>query len=134
MSALSNTYENSTLDHLLGTATLTSPTTVYVALFTSAAGLETDVSGDWTEITTSGSAYARQSATFASAASGSAATNANITFSAATADWGTISHVAVMDAATGGSVIVFGALDVAKEILNGDQFLITTGNLTITLD
>jgi hypothetical protein len=39
-----------------------------------------------------------------------------------------------MDAATGGSVIVWGALDVAKEILNGDQFLITTGNLTITLN
>tara|TARA_R110000772_G_scaffold17682_1_gene49175 strand:+ start:333 stop:737 length:405 start_codon:yes stop_codon:yes gene_type:complete len=134
MSALSNTYENSTLDHLLGTAALTSPSTVYVALFTSAAGLETDVSGDWTEITTAGSAYARQSATFAGASSGSSATNANITFSAATADWGTISHVAVMDAATGGSVIVYGALDVAKEILNGDQFLITTGNLTITLD
>jgi hypothetical protein len=134
MSALSNTYENSTLDHLLGTAALTSPSAVYIALFTSSNGLEEDNSADWDEITTSGSAYSRQSATFASAASGSAATDANVTFSAATTDWGTISHVAVMDAATSGSVIVWGALDVAKEILNGDQFLITTGNLTITLN
>ena len=131
MSALSNTYENSTLDHILGTAALTSPSAVYVGLFTASTGLEEDSSGTWVEVT--GGSYARQEATFASASSGSATTSANITFPAATANWGTISHVAVMDASTAGHVIVWGALDVAKEILNGDQFIITSGNLTVTL-
>ena len=44
MSALSNYSEKALLDHLLGTATFTKPTTVYVALFTAS-----DSTGDTLE-------------------------------------------------------------------------------------
>ena len=136
MSALSNIYENSTLDHILGTATLTSPSAVYVGLFkstvdnaTTLANLEDNIQTD--EV--SGGSYARVVATFDSSVAGSASNTSDITFTTATANWGEVSHIAVMDAATGGSVIVAGALDTAKTIESGDTFEITTGNLTVTL-
>ena len=136
MSALSNIYENATLNHLTGTATLTSPTTVYVGLFkstvdaaTTLANLENNTQSD--EV--SGGSYARVAATFDSAASGSTSTSADVTFATATQNWGEVTHISVMDAATGGSVIVAGQLDTAKTIESGDTFEITTGNLTVTL-
>lgn len=141
MSALSNEYENKLLDHSLGTAALTAPSTVYVALFTSdpstgatSENLEANIVTD--EVSSSGTSYARQAATFTAAASGSASNDANITFPTATANWGTITHVAVMDdysSAGDDGVIYYGALDTAKIIETGDTFQITTGNLTITL-
>jgi hypothetical protein len=136
MSALSNTYENSTLDHLMGTATLTSPSTVYVGLFkstvdaaTTLANLEANTQTD--EV--SGGSYARVAATFSSASSGSTSNSADITFTTATANFGEVTHIAILDASTGGEVIVAGALDTAKTIESGDTFEITTGNLTVTL-
>jgi hypothetical protein len=136
MSALSNAYENSVLDHILGTASLTSPAAVYVGLFkstvdeaTTTANLEAGTLTD--EI--SGGSYARVAATFDSAASGSTSNDGNITFTTAAANWGMITHIAVLDASTSGNVIVHGVLDVEKQIDTGDTFQITTGNLTITL-
>jgi hypothetical protein len=136
MSALSNTYENSTLDHLMGTATLTSPSTVYVGLFkstvdaaTTLANLEANTQTD--EV--SGGSYARVAATFSRASSGSTSNSADITFTTATANFGEVTHIAILDASTGGEVIVAGALDTAKTIESGDTFEITTGNLTVTL-
>lgn len=131
MSALSNAYENAVLNHLFTNTALTSPTTVYVGLFTSN---PTDA-GTGTEV--SGGSYARVAATFAPASGGSITTNADVSFTTATADWGTISHIGVFASLSGAAstdMIVHGALDVSKEILSGDTFVITSGNLTITLD
>ena len=75
MSAMSDYLENEILDHILGTGAYTAPTTVYVGLST--ATLADDASG--TEL--SGSGYARQSATFNAAASGTADNSAAIEFS-----------------------------------------------------
>lgn len=143
MSALSNSYENLLLDHSLGTASLTAPSTVYVALFTSdpstgstSENLEQGILTN--EVSDAGTGYARQTATFTSASGGSASNTANITFPTALANWGTITHVAVVesdqtDSAGQGEVIYYGLLDTAKIIETGDQMQITTGNLTITL-
>ena len=140
MSAASNFLEKKLLDHALATAAYTAPTNVYVALFTNTSGnagtnLEAGTLTD--EISTSGTAYARQQATFngASSGPGSASTNATITFPTATANWGTITHIAIMDGNTAGSdnVLFWGQLDTSKLIETGDTFVITTGNLTITL-
>ena len=87
------------------------------------------------EVSTSGTAYGRQSVTFAAASSGTSATNATVTFSAATASWGTITHVAVMDGGTAGAgnVLFWGRVTTAKTIDSGDTFQVTSGNLTISL-
>ena len=138
MSAASNYLENKLLDHTLkyGTAPYVGASTIYLALFNNtstntAANLEAGTLSD--ETSSGGTAYARQTVTFATASSGSSATNATVTFPAATANWGTITHVAVMDAITSGNVLFWGAVTTSKTIETGDTFQVTSGNLTISL-
>jgi len=140
MSAASNYLENKLLDHTLryGTAPYTGATTLYLALFnnTSTNALTNLEAGTLTdEVTTSSSAYARQTITFAAAASGSSASSATVTFPTATASWGSITHIAVMDGATAGAgnVLFYGAVTTAKTIDTGDTFQVSSGNLTIAL-
>jgi hypothetical protein len=146
MSAASNRTEDLTLDFWLkaNSQSTTAPTTVYVGLFTSADStggtsdnLEEGILTN--EVSTSGTAYVRKAVTFGAITNGSCSNDANITFDTATANWGTITHVAVMDidstsdSAGAGNVLFYGALDTAREILTDDTFQITTGNLTVTL-
>lgn len=137
MSAASNYLENELLDHVLrgSGGAYTAPTTLYLALFTSDGGLETNTTGDQTEISTSGSAYSRQSIAFNDASSGSASNSATVTFSAATANWGTVTHVGITDNATAGSgnILFHGAVTTSKTIESGDTFQVSSGNLTISL-
>jgi hypothetical protein len=136
MSAASNYLENKVLDHVLRVASYTQPSGLWLALFNNtsgnaAANLEAGTLTD--ETSTSGTAYVRKTVAFASASGGSSATNATVTFDAATANWGTITHVAVMDASTSGNVLFWGAVTTSKTIETGDTFQVTSGNLTISL-
>jgi hypothetical protein len=138
MSAASNYLENKLLDHTLryGTAPYTGVSTLYLALFNNTSGnavtnLEAGTLTD--EVTTSASAYSRKAVTFAAASSGSSASSATVTFDTATASWGSITHIAVMDAETSGNVLFYGAVTTAKTIDTGDTFQVSSGNLTIAL-
>tara|TARA_R100000700_G_scaffold18209_1_gene24876 strand:+ start:130 stop:516 length:387 start_codon:yes stop_codon:yes gene_type:complete len=126
MSAMSDFLELEVLDHVLGTGSYTMPTTVRIGLSTGSFG--DDNSG--TEL--SGSGYARQAITFAAASSGSAATNATVTFPTATGSWGAVSHWAIFDAASGGNLLIHGAFATPKTITSGDVLRINSGDLTVT--
>lgn len=128
MSAMSDYLENEILDHILGTGAYTMPTTVYVGLSTGSFG--DDNSG--TEL--SGSGYARQSATFNAAASGTADNSAAIEFPAATASWGTVSHFGIFDASSAGNLLIHGSFSTAKTIATGDILKISAGDLDISAD
>lgn len=128
MSAMSDYLENEILDHILGTGAYTMPTTVYVGLSTGSFG--DDNSG--TEL--SGSGYARQSATFNAAASGTADNSAAIEFPAATGSWGTISHFGIFDASSAGNLLIHGSFSTAKTIATGDILKISAGDLDISAD
>ncbi len=137
MSAASNFTENLALTWLLTSNSATRPTNWYVALFNNTSGnaatnLEAGTLTD--EISTSGTAYARQSASF-TVTNDQAATNATITFPTATSSWGTVTHVAIMDGDTEGSnnVLFWGALTASKTVASSDTFQITSGSLTVTL-
>jgi len=137
MSAASNYLENKLLDHVLTATSFTQPSR-YLALFTNtsgsaAANLEAGTLTD--EVSTSGTAYARQAITFAAASGGSSSSNATVTFPTATANFGTITHVAIMDSDVEGSgnVLFYGAVTTAKTIETGDTFQVSSGNLTISL-
>jgi hypothetical protein len=85
----------------------------------------------------SGNAYARVSTTGAdwNTASGGALDNANdITFPEATGSWGTITHFALFDAATGGNMLAYGALSTPKIIGSGDTAKFAAGDLDVSLD
>ena len=136
MSAASNYLENKLLDHVLKNTSFSQPSFLYLALFTNTSGnaatnLENGTLTD--EVSTSSTGYGRTAITFAAASGGSAASSATVTFSTATSNWGTITHVAIMDAATSGNVLFWGAVTTSKTIETGDTFQVTSGNLTISL-
>lgn len=125
--SFSNHAENLVLDWLLTNGTATRPTAWYVGLFTS------DPTDADTGTEVSGGSYARTAVTFS--VTGNAATNTGgVEFPAATASWGTVSHIAVYDASTSGNMLFHTALDTAKVITDGDVFRIPTGDLDFTLD
>lgn len=139
MSAAADRTENLTLDFWLkaNSQATSAPSTVYVALFNSdtSTGLTSEnlEAGTITDECTGG-AYARQTISFGTISGGSVSSSGNVTFPTATdGNWGTITHVAVMDALTSGNVLFYGLLDTAKEIQSGDTFQITDTNLTVTL-
>lgn len=127
--SLSNTFETHTLNYLFTATSVTRPTAWYVALFTS--NPDEDASG--TEVTTSGTAYVRQSASFT--VSGNTASNSSaIEFPTATASYGTVTHIGVFDASSGGNLIAYAALSTSKAIDTGDVLRIPSSDLDITMD
>jgi hypothetical protein len=86
-----------------------------------------------TEVSTSGTAYARQTVAFTT--SGDTTSNtAAVEYPTATASYGTVSHVGVYDASTAGNLLSYGALTTSKAIATGDVLRIPAGDLDITLD
>lgn len=160
MSAASNYLELKILDHILnfenGSVTVGTgsgyqpPATVYVALFSNSGGgvataLESGTSGtasssDWGYYEINNGSYTRQSVTFAAASSGSCASDSSVTFPVATANYDsagsqgqTVTHIAIMDLSSAGNVLFYGALTTPKTVSSGDQFTISSGNLTVSL-
>jgi hypothetical protein len=124
-------FANLLLDKLLGAQNFTPPATWYAALMTAA---PSDTGGG-TEV--SGGSYARVAVTnnttnFPSASSASLSTGATIDWGTATANWGTITHVAFYDASSGGNLGPWGPLSVATLINSGSSFKITAGNGVFT--
>lgn len=125
--SFSNYLETKVLDHVFTNTAYTSPSAVYVALFTSNPAED----GSGTEV--SGGGYARQAGSF-SVSGNTATTTAAIEYPTATADYGTVTHVGIYDALTSGNLLAYAALTASKNISSGDVFRIPTGDLDITLD
>ena len=125
--SFSNTFETTVLTWAFTTSSATRPTSWYLALYTSAPG----EAGGGTEV--SGGGYARQSVTFT--VSGNEATNSGaIEYPTATGSYGTVTHVGVFDASSGGNLIAYAALATSKVIDTGDVLRVPAGDLDITLD
>lgn len=119
MAALSDYLENKILDHILGGVDFARPANIHFALYTVG---PTD-SGGGTEV--SGNGYSRlamanNSTNFPAASGGSKSNGAAIVFPTATGNWGTITHVGIFDAASGGNLLWHGALSAAKLVESGD--------------
>ena len=126
--SLTNAFETSTLQYLFTTGSVTRPTAWYLGLFTSD---PTETGSAGTEV--SGGGYARKAVTFT--VSGNLATNSGaIEWDAATSSFGTVTHIAVMDASTGGNMIASNALTTAKAVATDDIIRVPAGDLDITLD
>jgi len=125
--SFTNFLETEILDHVFAGSAYTAPATHYLALYTAAPG-ET---GGGTEV--SGGAYARQSVAFTT--SGNTTSNsAAVEYPTATASFGTVTHVGVFDASTGGNLMAYATLSSSKTIDTGDVFRVPAGDLDITLD
>lgn len=131
--SLTDAAENAIIDAVLRGQTLGAPATFYVALDTTACS----DSAAGTEVSTSGTGYARvavtsslanwagtQSAGSTSASSGTGgvtSNNAAITFGAPTASWGSVGWFRLVSASTGGVTWFCQALTSAKTVNNGDS-------------
>lgn len=105
--------------------------TVYLALYTS----NPTANDTGTEV--SGGGYARQPITFGSPTlengKQTIKNNARVEFPVATSDWGTITHIGIRTAATGGTLIAYAELTAPKTINAGDRFVIDLNNGVIKL-
>jgi len=125
--SFTNFLETEILDHVFGGSAYTAPTTLYLALYTAAPG-ET---GGGTEV--SGGAYARQSVAFTTTGN-TTSNSAAVEYPTATSSFGTVTHVGVFDASTGGNLMAYATLSSSKTIDTGDVFRVPAGDLDITLD
>jgi len=131
LSNATNYLEDEVLDHVLGKGTrdFTSPTALFVGLLTAVSDGE---AASWTEV--SGTNYARTAVTFGAASSGSASNSADVEFPAAGAGgFGTVTHIFIADAASGGNALFYGALSASRAVDEADIFTIVAGNLSISL-
>ena len=129
----SDFLEDEILDHVLGNAAYSAPSTVYIALYTA----DPSDSGGGTEVT--GGSYVRLSvtndATSWPAASGGAKSNGiALTFITATASWGTVTAFGIFDAVTTGNLLYCAELTTNKSIDDGDTGEFAVGDLDVTED
>jgi hypothetical protein len=127
MAEISNYLENALINGTIRGTTYTAPSTVYVGLYT------TDPTDANTGTEVSGGSYARTAVTFAAPSNGVTTNNADVTFTQATASWGTVGWIGILDASSSGNLLYHTPLDVAKTIDSGDIFKIATGSLSVTL-
>lgn len=133
------------------------PATVYVALFADSGSAATPALESGTSATGSGNSnwghfeinngsYSRQSISFSAAGipggstTGTITSNLTVSFPVASADYDTagatgnvVTHIALMDDIAAGNVLFYGALTTPKTVSAGDQFTISSGNLSISL-
>ena len=126
MAAFSDYLEGAVLDATLRNTSYSSPSSVFLALFTS----DPTDAGSGTEC--SGTNYARQSVAF-SRTNAVASNSSAIEFPTAGGSWGTITHFGVLDASSSGNLLYHGALTASKSITTGDIFRVPSGDLDITL-
>lgn len=127
---LSTYLVNKLVNHCYRNTTFTSPATVYAALFTSTATPTELLAGTLTNEVTGGS-YARVALTIGAPTAG-VSTASTVTFTTATAGWGVVRYVAIMDASTAGNLLSDAQLSSDVTINNGNTFQFNSGSLTVS--
>ena len=131
MGSFSDYWEDEILDHIFGQGSYTPPT-IYVGLSTAdpgddGAGLSEPTGNGYGRVATSASDWA--------SASGGSLENADtIEFDEATGSWGTVTHFALFDAASGGHLLAHGTLTQSKAVGSSDTARFATGDITVSLD
>ena len=129
MAGFSDYLEDKVLEHVFGGNAYSAPSTLYVALYTSA---PSDTGGG-TEV--SGGGYVRKTSTFnVSGTNPTTASNAGaVEYPTATADYGTVVAVGIFDASSSGNLLAYANLTTSKVVSTGDVFRFNTGDLDVTL-
>ena len=122
MSAASDYLESKLRDHVLRNIAYTSPTTVYMGLYTVA---PTDAGGG-TEVV--GGSYARKVVSFgAGAGAGEANSTADVDFTNMPA--GTVVAAGIFDALTTGNLLLWALLSASKTLAAGETLSFTAGDI-----
>jgi hypothetical protein len=127
MAEISNYLENALINGTLRGTTYTAPAAVYLGLYTS------DPTDANTGSEVSGGSYVRKAITFGAPSNGVSLNTAAVEFDQATASWGVVGWIGILDASSSGNLLYHTPLDLAKTIDTGDIFKINIGNLSVTL-
>ncbi len=129
----SDYLENKLLDHVLGNTEFDQPTALYMGLYTADSYLEDNTPTAEVD----GGGYSRINVTelggYSEAADGTSKNIEDMEFPTATSDWGTVTHLALLDAATGGNVLIWAPLVSARSVISGDSVRIRANAHTITI-
>ena len=125
MAVVTDYLAHKILNHVLRNTAYTSPTTVYVSLYTTS---PTDTTAG---VEVSGGSYAREAVTFSTPTAGGTTNDADANFGTATADWGTIVAIGICDAVSGGNLLFYSPLATPKTVYNGDPVLVPIGAITV---
>lgn len=126
--SFSDYLEGKVLDHVFGLAAFTQPT-LYIALSTAD---PTDAGSGLTE--PAGNGYARVQHSGWSRTGNTVSNSTAVTFPQATGSWGTITHFAIMDAATAGNVLASGSVSPSQAVVSGNTVEFAIGDLQCSLD
>ena len=125
---------NRLLDRNFGQTAYTVPTTMYFGLST------TTIQIDGTGATEpSGGNYARVGVTndktsWGIASNGALTNSVAVTFPESTASWGTITHVFISDASSGGNIWWFDALSPSRQVQSSTTVLFAIGSITVQMN
>lgn len=121
-------------DHILGIASWTMPTAVWMSLHTAD---PTDSGSTVDEISTSGTNYGRVDLLGKMSevvlATGIAVLTENVNIGPAATDWGLLTHVGFWDAETSGNMLFSGQLSTAQDTPTGKQFQLLAGQFSVQL-
>lgn len=131
MGSFSDYWEDKILNHIFGKDNYTPPT-ISAALSTAdplddASGLAEPAGNGYARVETSASDWN-------TASDGSLDNAGDIIFPKATGSWGTITHFALFDAATGGNMLAYGVLNPPKAVDSSYTAIFDAGDLNISLD
>ncbi|HIW31471.1 MAG TPA: hypothetical protein IAA29_01685 [Candidatus Paenibacillus intestinavium] len=144
--AVSNYLADKLLNGVFRGQDYTFPTTVYLALYTSnptAADTGSEVSGGGyvrktvvfnAPVTESAEVYHSTTGLLMTVPRRTIKNNAEIAFPVATANWNTITHVAIRDALTGGNLLYYGAVNNPKTVSVSDLLKFPIGEVVLTLN
>jgi len=134
---LSDYLEAQLLNLIFRTQAAWKPSAIYIGLWTATL---VDASTGATAGEVSGGSYARQQvvqldANWTAPGAGGLIDNVNaITFPQATANWGTITDVMIVDTPSGaGNCLFYGPLTTPKTVNSGDTFKFNVGDLDLSL-
>ena len=130
---------NRVLNKLLRGDDYTVPAAYWIGLFKAAndAALRANTVASADEVTAVG--YVRKKirddalVTFTSSTDAASQLSGAVTWDAAAAAWGTVTFAAILDASTGGNIIMYGALTTPKPVDSGDVFRLPSGMFTVAL-
>lgn len=139
MPSLSQYSQSGLYNHFFRAATFSKPTTIAIALTTNVPR-ENDTGATISELANA-NGYARVTNASGDAywrhfIPGSGDNLTEIAFPTATADWGYVSGVVILDSAThgAGNVLMHGSLPTPRDIKSGDVFRFSVGNFDVYFD
>lgn len=128
---VSDYLANKLLDHVFKTAEYDQPSNIYLAL------ADETIIDETTGATISepeGGSYERKNHNaYDASAAGASQNSGEIMFVTATASWGTVTDIALIDAAAEGNILFYAELDTPKAIGKGDTAKFSDGALDFTM-